>query len=71
MDFGWPLTLAALAAALLLFAFAWWRSRQPVDPLRVRLIDYHYVQLTALVAVLVLLAHLVTLIAGRPLTGQR
>lgn len=59
---------AAIAA---LSGFAIWRLRQPADPLRIRMIDYHYVLLFALIAELLILAHLVTLVTGQPFTGRR
>jgi len=58
-----------------LFGFATWRSRQPVDPLKVRLIkiNYHVVQIFCIVAFMYLIVHLVGFLgvqaspqAGRP-----
>jgi hypothetical protein len=51
-------------------AFANWRARQPAQPFKVRLVNYHVVQMAAIVVVLLMAAHLATLWAGHPVTGQ-
>jgi hypothetical protein len=53
-----------------LFGFASWRARQPVDPLKVRLIkiNYHVVQIFCIVAFMYLLVHLMGLFG---IHGQR
>ncbi len=71
MELDWPVSLGILAAIAALSGFAIWRLRQPPDPLRIRMIDYHYVLLFALIAGLLILAHLVTLVTGQPFTGRR
>jgi hypothetical protein len=65
------LTLAALAAVLGLAAFARWRARQPSEPLKVRLVNYHYVFIFCMICLFVIAAHLITLVVGHPVTGQR
>ena len=50
MELDWPVSLGILAAIAALSAFAIWRLRQPPDPLRIPMIDYHYVLLFALIA---------------------
>jgi len=59
-----PVTLALFAASLGLFLFAGWRARQPAQPLKVRMINYHVVQILSIVVMLVFAAHLITLFAG-------
>jgi len=58
MSFNITLTIVMLTVAL--FGFATWRARQPVDPLKVRLIkiNYHVVQIFCIVAFLYLIVHL-------------
>jgi hypothetical protein len=53
-----------------MFGFANWRGRQPAQPLKVRMVNYHVVQIICVVVVLLMAAHLVTLIAGQPLTPR-
>ena len=64
MTLDLPATLAILAATAALFAYASWRASQPPHPLKVRMINYHVVQLFAVVAALVMLAHVITLMGG-------
>jgi hypothetical protein len=70
MELGFSTTLAITTFAICIFGFASWRARQPAQPLKVRLVNYHVVQMAAIVVLLVMAAHLVTLFAGRPVTGQ-
>ena len=65
------LTLLALAAVLGLAAFARARARMPAEPLKVRLFNYHYVFISCVVGLFIIVAHLITLIAGHPITGAR
>ena len=44
---------------------------EPPDPLKPRLANHGIVQLFAMIVVILMLVHLVTLIAGEPLTGRR
>jgi hypothetical protein len=71
MELNLPVTLAIVALIAGLFAFANWRSRQPAQPLKVRMINYHVVQLLCIVLLLVMGSHLLTLWLGHPVTGQR
>jgi hypothetical protein len=70
MDLSLTATLAIVVLTFAVFGFANWRARQPAQPLKVRMIDYHVVQMVCIVVILLMAAHLVTLIAGRPVTGQ-
>ena len=63
-------TLAVLAGAALLFAFAWWQDKRERTPGQVSLIPYTMIQIFAVVTCLVMLAHLVTLISGAPFKGR-
>jgi hypothetical protein len=70
MELGLAATLAITGLGLGLFGFANWRARQPAQPLKVRMVNYHVIQMAAIVVVLLMAAHLVTLFAGHPVTGQ-
>lgn len=70
MELGFEATLAIAALGVALFGFASWRARQPAEPLKVRWVNYHMVQFTGILVVLLMAAHLVTLFAGHPVTGQ-
>ena len=65
------LTLTALVAIVGLAAFARWRSSQPAEPLKVRLIDYRYLFIFCVIALMIIVVHLATLVFGHPVTGQR
>jgi hypothetical protein len=69
MELNLTVTLAIVGATLALFAFAYWRAKQPAQPLQVRMVNYFVVQIVCIVVILVMGAHLVTLIMGTPLTG--
>ena len=70
MEMGFSATLAIAALALCLFSFANWRARQPAQPLKVRMVNYHLIQMASIIVVLLMAAHLMTLFAGHPVTGQ-
>ena len=70
MELNFNATLVITLLSFCVFGFANWRARQPAQPLKVRLVNYHVVQMAAIVVVLLMAAHLVTLWAGRPVTGQ-
>jgi hypothetical protein len=70
MELGLTATLAIAGLIFAVFGFANWRARQPAEPLKVRMINYHVVQMACIVVMLLMAAHLITLITGHPLTGQ-
>ena len=67
MELSLPVTLVILVLTAGIFGFANWRGRQPAQPLKVRMINYHVVQIICVVVVLLMVAHLVTLLSGQPL----
>ena len=67
MELSLPVTLTILVLTMGMFAFANWRARQPAQPLKVRMINYHVVQIVCVVVVLLMAAHLMTLLTGQPL----
>ena len=64
------LTLAVLLAALIAAALANWRERRPRDLGRPPLVPYTAIQVIAVVAAILMLAHLVSLLTGQPLRGR-
>lgn len=71
MDLSLTETLGIVMAMFALFGFANWRARQPAEPLKVRFINYHVVQMACIVVILLMAAHLITIFAGRPVTGPQ
>jgi hypothetical protein len=71
MDLSLTTTLAVAVLMFAVFGFANWRARQPSEPLKVRMINYHVVQMVCIVIILLMAAHLVSLATGHPFTGQQ
>jgi hypothetical protein len=67
MELTLPITLGILAVTAALFVFATIRAKRPAEPLKVRFINYHVVQMACIVVTLVMAAHLMTLVMGQPL----
>lgn len=65
----WP-TLAVLGVAAGIFLWSRQVSMRPPDPHRPRLLNHGAVQLFALIAVILMLVHITTLVAGHPVTGR-
>jgi len=63
-------TLGVLAVAAVLLALASYGARRPRDLGELPLMPYGAIQFLALVAIIVMLAHLVTLLTGHPLVGR-
>jgi hypothetical protein len=70
MELSLPITLTILVLTLGLFGFAYWRGSRPAEPLKVRMVNYHVIQIACIVVVLLMVAHLVTLLSGQPLTPR-
>ena len=66
MELSLTVTLIIVALTGGLFWFATTRAKKPAEPLKVRYINYHVVQLGCIVVILVMAAHLMTLVSGRP-----
>ncbi len=69
MQLGWTPTVVILAAAVAIFLYSRAVHARPPDPTRPRLLDHGFVQLLAMIVVVLMLVHVVTLLAGRPITG--
>ena len=63
-------TLVILGFAVAVAAFANYKGRQPHEPGVIRWIPYTGLQFVALLVVVLMLAHLVTLLTGTPLVGR-
>jgi hypothetical protein len=64
------LSLALLFAALIVAALANWRERRPRELGRPPLVPYTAIQVVAVLVIILMLAHLVTLLTGQPLRGR-
>ena len=71
IELGWWATGLLLAAGFGVFLWSRQVSLRPPDPLRPRLLNHGTVQLLAMIVIILMLVHLVTLIAGAPVTGRR
>jgi hypothetical protein len=67
MELSLPVTLTILVLTMGIFGLAYWRGSRPAEPLKVRMVNYHVVQIVCVVVVLLMVAHLVTLLSGQPL----
>ena len=65
-----PVTVAVLLLAVAVAAFTGHRQRRPAEPGVPRLIPYVGLQIAAVVVIVLMLAHLVTLLSGQPFTGR-
>ena len=68
MDLAITLAVLAVAAAVLVAAMI--ISHRPVEPGEVRMLPYGGIQFAAIVAMIVTLAHLVSLLTGQPFTSR-
>jgi hypothetical protein len=64
------LSLAVLFAALAIAALANWRERRPRELGRPPLVPYTAIQVVAVLVIILMLAHLVSLLTGQPLKGR-
>ncbi len=71
IELGWWPTGLIFAAAFAIFLWSRQVSMRPFDPNRPRLANHGMVQLLAMIVMILMLVHMVTLIAGAPLTGRR
>lgn len=67
---GLTLTLVIMLASLAVAGVANWLERRPRDVGRPPLVSYTAIQLVAVVAALLMAAHLVSLVTGTPLESR-
>ncbi len=67
---GLTLTLVILGVALLAGIFANVQSRRPPDPTKPRMLPYLGIQFCAILVVILMTAHLITLLTGKPFVGR-
>ena len=70
MSLSLNVTVIVLVAAVIAFGLANHHSRTPIERRRLSGIPYGMIQFVALVAAVLMLAHLVTLLTGQPLKGR-
>ncbi len=63
-------TIAILVVAALVFALATYKARQPYEPGRPPFVPYLVIQFVAVLAIILMAGHLVSLLTGRPFTGR-
>ena len=63
-------TLVILVAAAVVFGLATYKARQPYEPGRPPFVPYLVVQFVAVLAIILMAGHLVTLLTGKPFTGR-
>lgn len=71
MELDLTATLGVAVLCFIVFGFANWRARQPAQPLKVRMINYHVVQMVCIIVILLMAAHLITLFGGSTSAGPR
>jgi uncharacterized iron-regulated membrane protein len=64
------LTISILIAALLIAGLANWRERRPRPLGKPPLVPYTAIQILAVLVIILMLAHLVSLLTGHPLKGR-
>ncbi len=67
---GWTATLSILCVGLLVFLWANWQARKPIELGRVRMVPYTPIMFIALLVVLLMVAHVMTLLGLKPETGS-
>lgn len=65
-----PVTIAILIAALAVLAFATYKARQPYEPGKPYAVPYMGIQFLAVLTIILMLGHLVTLLTGKPFIGR-
>lgn len=63
-------TASILAGALIVLAFSVWRERREYEPGNLPLIPYNILMFTAILVAILAIAHLITLITGKPFVGR-
>ena len=65
------ITVAVLLAEIALFAFCYFQSKKPADPLKPRMIPYALIMVILSAVILATLAHIVSLVTGSQVQPRR
>jgi hypothetical protein len=65
------ITIAVLAAEVVLFLVCLVQVRKPIDPLKPRLLPYNIIMILLTVAIFATIAHIVSLLTGHQLAPRR
>jgi hypothetical protein len=65
-----PVTLAIMAVAGVGLALSSWQARRPTDPGRPRLVPMGAIQFLSILVIVLMAAHLVSLLTGHTLTSR-
>ncbi|MCG8378799.1 MAG: hypothetical protein MI865_04900 [Proteobacteria bacterium] len=63
-------TLITILAAMAVLGFAIYKARQPYQPAKRFHVPYLAIQFIAILTIILMLGHLVTLVTGKPFTGR-
>lgn len=64
------LTLTILGIAIAITVFANVMERRPWEPGRIRWVPWHAIQFMGILAIILMCAHLITLLTGQPFVGR-
>jgi hypothetical protein len=70
LELSLDLTISILIVALLIAGLANWRERRPRPIGQPSLVPYTAIQILAVLVIILMLAHLVSLLTGHPLRGR-
>lgn len=70
LEVSFELTISILIVALLIAGLANWRERRPRPVGKPSLVPYIAIQILAVLVIILMLAHLVSLLTGHPLKGR-
>jgi hypothetical protein len=63
-------TLTVIVVAALVFGLATYKARQPYEAGKPPTVPYLVIQFVAVLAIILMAGHLVTLLTGKPFTGR-
>lgn len=66
----WAITIGAAVGGFGCAGWALWREKQPIDPLKPRLLPTTPILFLSLVVVIFAAAHMITLATGQPHVGR-
>lgn len=63
-------TIIVLVVSAAVFGFANWRSRKPYEPGKPDPVPWVPIQFAAILGIVLMIGHLITLATGQPFTGR-